>query len=270
MYRSLLVHVDCYEDSRKRIELALGLARQHHASLIGLAAGLPRVPIESGANSLGAIATSIDFAVRGGEELEVEFERASALFAELTADSGVRTEWRTELDLPSLALAEAANAADLIVIGCCSASHQMVGDLLMRVGRPILAVPANIGALGERDIVVAWKSTREARRAVSDAMPLITRAQTVHIVHISEGNEPADDAVEDVRALLARHDIFANAKSLKHDGSIAEMLLAAARHTDADLIVAGGYGHSRLREWVLGGVTRSLLERSHIPCLMSH
>jgi nucleotide-binding universal stress UspA family protein len=146
----------------------------------------------------------------------------------------------------------------------------MVGDLLMRSGRPVLAVPAGIGALGERDIVIAWKSTREARRAVSDAMPLITRARNVHIVHVGEGNEPANDAVEDVRALLARHDVFANAKNLEHDGSAGEMLLAAARRTGADLIVAGGYGHTRLREWILGGVTQSILERSHIPCLMSH
>jgi nucleotide-binding universal stress UspA family protein len=276
MYRSILVYVD-REGSRKRIELALALAQVHHASLIGLAAGLPRVPVEFYANGFAGIPTSMHFASLEREELEAEFQRAAAVFAEVTENSEIKTEWRSELDFPASALSKAADAADLIVIGCGSDSTfgeyrvATAGDLIMRAGRPVLAVPTTVGALIGRNVLIAWKSTGEARRAVSDAMPLIRRADNVHIVHINEGNNGESHGAEDLKALLARHDVFAHVESLgRGDGPIEELLLKSTRRHGADLIVAGAYGHTRLREWILGGMTRGLLARSSVACLMSH
>lgn len=277
MYRSILVHVDREGESRKRIELALGLAKAHHAALIGLSAGLPRIPIELYANGFATIPTTSDFSQLDREELDAEFKRASALFTEVTAKSGIRTEWRAELDVPALALAGAANAADLIVGGCGPDSllsdlrMAATGDLLMRAGRPILAVPADVSALSARNIVIAWKSSREARRAVADAMPFLTRADKVHIVHIGEGGADESEAAQDLKALLQRHEVFAQVESEpRGEGPIDEQIVKAARRYDADLIVAGAYGHTRLREWVLGGMTRGLLARSPVTCLLSH
>lgn len=278
MFRSILVHIDREGEARRRIELALGLAKTHHASLIGLAAGLPQIPIELYANGFAMIPsaapslTELDRA-----ELDAEFNRAAELFAEVTATSGIATEWRAKLELPAVALAEAANAADLVVTGGGSDSlfsdyHlAATGDLIMRVGRPALSVPDGIGALDARNIVIAWKSTREARRAVADAMPFLTRAEKVHIVQIGEEDGDASQSADDLKSLLAHHEVFAHVESEpRGERPIHEQIVKAARRHDADLIVAGAYGHARLREWILGGMTRGLLAESPVCCLLSH
>jgi nucleotide-binding universal stress UspA family protein len=216
-----------------------------------------------------------DFSTLDREELEAEFKNASTLFADLTSKSGVQTEWRARMELPSFALAEAANAADLVVTGGGSDSLfsdyrlAATGDLLMRVGRPVLAIPADVGTLSAHNIVIAWKSTREARRAVADAMPFLTRAEKVYVVQIGEGS--GSDGADDIKALLARHEVFAQVeREPLGDRPVDEQIVRFARRNEADLIVAGAYGHARLREWVLGGMTRGLLARSPVACLLSH
>jgi nucleotide-binding universal stress UspA family protein len=119
-------------------------------------------------------------------------------------------------------------------------------------------------------VFVAWKNTRESRRAVLDGMPFLERAETVDLVEIRESGET--DSLHDVAAFLAAHGVRFQAQGMERDasGSIEEQLSALAQRAHATLLVAGGYGHTRIRELVFGGVTRSLITSSPLPCLLSH
>jgi nucleotide-binding universal stress UspA family protein len=140
-------------------------------------------------------------------------------------------------------------------------------DLIMSAGVPVLAVPAG-AQLDMKRIVIAWKNTREARRAVWDALPLLKRAEDVRVLRFASGPAPE---MANVVERLRLHKVPVEAE-VRHstESSVAQDLLAAAEAMQAGLIVAGAYGHSRLREWALGGVTQGLLRHSQTPVLFSH
>ena len=147
--------------------------------------------------------------------------------------------------------------------------------LLFESGRPVMVVPAHHPIeLPLRHVVVAWQPTREATRALHDALPLLMGATSVDIVTVdpivSETRHGEDPGV-DIASHLARHDLSVNVVVLPHRGErVATTLLRHAAESGAQLFVAGGYGHSRFREWVLGGTTRELLQAMHLPILFSH
>jgi nucleotide-binding universal stress UspA family protein len=143
------------------------------------------------------------------------------------------------------------------------------GALIMESGRPILVVPPLRDHVFANRILIAWKDTREARRAVWDSLPFLKRADVVFVVAIG-GNDRKETA-NDVSAYLARHGITSRTllRSTPH-GSVAEDILQVADDEGANLIVSGAYGHSRSREWMFGGVTRDLLNDAPVCCLMSH
>jgi nucleotide-binding universal stress UspA family protein len=277
MYRTILVHVDRDAGALQRTRLAAGLARQYDATLIGLAAGLPRLPVELYADGLGmAAAAGNDFSDLDRQQLEAEFKLAAATFRKATEGTGLKTEWRSAMDMPSNALVVAANAADIIVAGPGDRTllgdyrTASAGDVMMRCGRPVLVVPPGLDELKVQTVVVAWNDRREARRAVIDALPFMKAAHQTHLLHIDEGGG-AGDSVKDVQAALARHGIEAAIKvEARTADPIEEQITRFARSVKADLVVAGAYGHSRFREWVFGGVTRGLLGRCPFACLMSH
>lgn len=153
--------------------------------------------------------------------------------------------------------------------------HDCFHDVLRHSGRPVLAVPAASAAtLPPRRAVIAWKPTREAARAVADAMPLLSMADAVDVLVVDpvvgeagHGGEPGAD----IAAHLARHGLKVEVVTRpRMNFSVAYALLDHARMVGADLLVAGGYGHSRLREAMLGGTTRELLQTAHLPVLFSH
>lgn len=153
--------------------------------------------------------------------------------------------------------------------------HDHFHDVLRHSGRPVLVVPPGATApMPPKRAVVAWKPTREAARAVADAMPLLRCAEVVDVVVIdpqvgegAHGGEPGAD----IAAHLARHELRVEVSVRPSmNFSAAYALLDHARTVGADLLVAGGYGHSRLREAVLGGTTRELLQTAHLPVLFSH
>jgi len=272
MYKTILVHVDVKPGARERAELAVDLARRFEARLIGLAAALPRPPVE--AITAGVMDASILELER--TEIADDFKAAEDHFRAATAGSGVALEWRTADNFPTLALAEAADAADLVIVGRREngllANDYLTadpGDLVMRAGRPILVASSRLSRLDVRRVLVAWKSTREARRAISDAMPFLKRAETVNLVEIRESGEAS--SLADPEAFLAAHGVKFRGEALDRGSAAIEAQLSAfAEREKADLIVAGGYGHARLRELVFGGVTRSLIGGSALPCLLSH
>ncbi len=148
-----------------------------------------------------------------------------------------------------------------------------IASLLLQAGRPVLVVPEKASlAMPLTRAVIAWRPTREATRAVHDALPFLRIAKFVDIlIYDSESDASADEHLEALRGHLDHHGVKAKIHSQKSSGiDIASLILSHAKRTGADLIVAGGYGHSRLLEWILGGVTRELLATTSIPLLLSN
>lgn len=173
----------------------------------------------------------------------------------------------------------AARTADLIVLGrpsqAIEADDRLFASTLLGAGRPVVVVPeAAKGRAAFARVVVAWRPTREATRAVHDAIPLLQRARSVQIVHLLGVAEEGNAATGLDQALvrhLERHGVRPEFSCLSHkDASKGERILAFAHEAGADLIVAGGYGHPRAFEHVFGGVTRTLLRRSPVPVLFSN
>jgi nucleotide-binding universal stress UspA family protein len=141
------------------------------------------------------------------------------------------------------------------------------------MGRPTLVVPEGVNSLSAEHIVIGWKDTREARRALRDALPFLQEATRVTIV---EACKPGDEKtalgrLDDVARYLSWHRIKGGPKvMLEQKGSGAQQLTRIAQEERADLLVTGAYGHSRLGEWIFGGMTRELLAASSVCCLMSH
>ena len=183
-------------------------------------------------------------------------------------------EWRSMLDSPTELLVREARAADLVIVGRRhSGAEHDPGLILLRAGRPILLVPNTAAPLELRRVVVAWKDTRKCRRAVRDALPLLRQAKEVLLVEIGEheAQSQAKKNLADVGAYLVRHRVIvADQVWRPPHGSVAAELFRFVEEENADLIVAGGYGHNRLGEFIFGGVTRELLAASPVCCILSH
>lgn len=275
-FKTLLVAVDQGVDSDARIRLACDLAAGLDAHLIGACGVALSVPPADDLYSGGAMFGEAFTLFRDLAEAEVR--GALTRFHELVGSRPGRTEWRGRLGLPADVVAHEARAADLVILGRRSSrapTHAIdPADVLMAVGRPVLVVPPE----RERDptggpAVVAWKDSREAQRAAASALPLLSRASTVHVLEIA-GEDTAEQAsarTDDVVAWLGRHGISAEAHvSPPGEASAARDILAFTASRRAGLIVCGGYGHARLREWALGGVTSELLASAPVCVLLTH
>ena len=283
-YAALMVHAGPNAAAEARIRLAADLADRFDAALIGFASGaimLPAFMAPPGIAPVFSPALTNEVFEAEQQRVEAELRAAHERFRAVAEREGRSTGWRSFLEQPADALAREARAADLLILGRDREASRSepdwavdVGDALMRAGRPVLVVPPGISVLEARRVLVAWKDTREARRAVADALPLLTGAEEVLVVEAipdAEGREQALRRVGDVAALLARHGATARGEALEtSDRPVADDLLLAAERHGADLIVAGGYGHARLREWAFGGVTRDLLARCPKCCMLSH
>ena len=272
-FKSLLVHAQPGDASRLRTEAAGALALKVDALLIGL-----------GAEAIPPIATTDPYGFGTGqwtpllyEQQTRNLEAAREAFAAQTA--GVRTEWRSVGDLPTPAMARVARAVDLVVTGGPHGTGDIYNavstpELLISSGRPMLVVPPHGGRLETRRILVAWKDTREARRAVSDALSFMHMADEIAIVALGarEDQDALRAQAEDVAGMVARHSMARPRTHVAVSGGddVQADLLAEADRMDADLIVSGAYGHSRAYEWVLGGVTRHLLHACERFVFLSH
>jgi nucleotide-binding universal stress UspA family protein len=271
-YGTILVHAEPGEASSHRVQVAARLARSLDARLIGLGAETFDPAPYSGAFMGYAGA---EWAGLVQEQIDKDLAAAETAFRRDAA--GADIQWRTIQDYPHRALIDNAHAADLIVVSppgdrgpqqCAEPA-----DVLMSAGRPVLIVPEGRSHLVGVSVVVAWKNTRECRRALTDALPFLQRAEQV-IIHAVAKPGKADVAAretEDVVANLKGHGVDARPLVTSIDHSAVESEIErVAVHSGADLIVAGAYGHSRLREWAFGGVTESFLHRPDCFVLLSH
>jgi nucleotide-binding universal stress UspA family protein len=273
-YASILVSVDLEPDAERRIKLAGMLARQFSAYLIGVAAE-EIAPQRHFKYSTSGEATITELAERQAAE---DLVRAANLFrhgAWMCKLLQWHSAFRQERGFNSIYLARHARAADLLVVSPAAGpapARNMRADpssLVLMAGRPVLIVPPEKDFLSAEHIVIAWKDSREARRAVSDSLPLLKRAKRVLIVTV--GPDGGQEGADEVGTYLQHHDIASEVLVRpKPAGTVAQELLDAARTHTADLIVCGAYGHGRARELVFGGVTRDLLQNAPICCLMSH
>ena len=222
-----------------------------------------------------------DLIERGEAALQNRLAELELQFRSVVGDRVASLGWRSALDFPSRYVLAQARAADILVTGSVAPGVSDAfavanpRDLVMQAGRPLLVVPDNVGFLDLGTVLVAWKETPEARRALTDALPLLAKASDVVVVEILEDTAEFDACearIADVVAWLSRHKIVASAR-VEEPGqgrNVAAKLDAVAADLSAGLVVAGAYGHSRFRELVLGGVTEHLVTRTARCVLLSH
>ncbi|HEX7435064.1 MAG TPA: universal stress protein [Caldimonas sp.] len=278
-YPTILVHLDSGPRCAARVALATQLARAQDAHLVGLApTGMADVMLSMNT----AVPDGIEYIQLSASFLREQAEAVAAAFEHQVAPAGLASyEARVVEDEPIDALARYGRCSDLVVIGQSDRATRIDNvawdfpqQALQHLGRPVLVVPyaGTFERVGER-VLVAWKDTREAALAVRDALPLLRGAERVVLLSFAEEGVPgAADRLElsGVQQWLGRHRVDAEIRSEPHSADVGEALLSRASEFGSDLIVMGAYGHSRMREWVTGGVTRVLLARMTVPVLMSH
>ena len=273
--RSVLVHLDGSPRAAERLRMARSLAAAQGATVTAMLAvnpALVEVPLSALGDAGGAVLL---------QEAEAQRRRdARALFDRENEGPGPTMRWaEAGPGLGAMAFADQALYADLMVLGqhdrhdalAWGVPSDFPALMLLHGGRPALLVPSagHFSGTGLR-ILVAWKPTREAAHAVTAALPLLQAARQVHVVTWEEP-VTARPAAEGLGDYLALHGVQPRWERGGPAGAdVGELLLSRAADLDADLIVMGGYGHARAREWLLGGATRTVLQSMTVPVLMSH
>jgi nucleotide-binding universal stress UspA family protein len=273
-YASILVHVTPTPEGERALKCAAMLADQMDATLIGL--GVQALPPPPMGDPSGMVTG--DWIVAMRELIEDNLKKAHLSFKAASHNLSKRAIWECGIQLPGPAVARSARAADLIVVTSPAAGNDdgyavvRPGELAIETGRPVLVVPRDARPLAAKRIVLAWKDTREARRAMSDALPFFQKAEEVLVLEVCEPGQEADAKIRtgDVAEALARHGVNATPRVEAHHPADAHQILRQASIFGADLIVLGAYGHSRLGEWVFGGATRDLLDNTDRYLLLSH
>ncbi|PWS39191.1 universal stress protein [Falsiroseomonas bella] len=277
--RDILVHLDATPRAAARLDLAAQLAQRLQAHLTGLFVLDIPIPAFAGGEIAGAAAVADLIEGMRAAGLE-DAAKVEATFREKLRREGLAGEWRLAEGITGGELALHGRYADLVVVGQSGPEDATVGSAaieaaLFQTGRPVLVVPhaGPVASLGKR-VLVGWNASREASRALHDALPLIATAESVTVLTInaepgadSHGEEPGAD----IARHLARHGLQVTVRRIVGaEISAGDMLLNEAADLGADLLVMGGYGHSRFREFMLGGATRTLLGQMTVPVLMSH
>ncbi|MDY7801382.1 universal stress protein [Burkholderia stagnalis] len=275
-YKTLLVHLDDSPRCATRVALALDLAQRCNAHLIGL-----YVVCQDLFEPLRRRDEPLELAVY--ERLcESRRKQAEIAFLDAAQRAGRSVEWRAPAGPATETATLHARHADLLVLGQTDphdrttyiAPH-FVEDVVTGCGRPAIIVPyAGLVRTFAENVLIAWDGGREAARAVADALPLLKRARfvTVETVERHRSDPDKTPAGVDVAAYLERHGIRASFATTPREGDIntGETLLNRTSDLHSDLLVMGAYSHARMRERVLGGATRTILETMTVPVLMSH
>ena len=283
--RDIVVLLDGSARDEIKLAVAVGLARRHDAHLTGLCPLELLLPADR-SFALGGypdLWVLPEFAKQMESQATTKAALIEAKFRELLRRECVKGDWLFETGSLIAAVVHRAHAADLVVAGQADPDNPppasvrtLVEDVLMTAGRPLLLIPyaGRFDSIGT-NVLVGWTPTREAARAVHDALPLFAPSAKVTVLTVeSSGSASETEALPtaDIAEHLARHGLdVAAARTVVSDGlPPADALLDYASDIGADLLVVGGYGHSRTREMIMGGVTRDLLRHMTLPVLMSH
>jgi nucleotide-binding universal stress UspA family protein len=278
--KTILVHVDDSKHAAQTIHGACAVAQRFDARLDGFHV-VPDITM--------AIATpggmpSASLVTGMQEEVVKRATAAQCVFAEEQVKTGFSGAWH-RIDARGITVADALGSVvhyvDLLVVGQYDPKEEtardpsLPGDLIVNSGRPVLLIPYGWdGAAFGRRILIGWKETREAARAVFDALPFAKRADAVALATVADERQSDQSrrSLEDIGAALRAHGIETTKDVLAKpaDASTSDALMSHAEAIGADMLVAGAFSHSRLREGLFGGVTRSIIERSPYPALLSH
>lgn len=277
-YKTILVHVDASSRCPTRIKIAAQLAIQSDAHLTGVAVtGVSRYIYEGSAINANDpnLGTHLDW-------LKQRALSAAEQFAKLAPQLGVtRFESAITHDEANGGLALRARYSDLLVLGQSNAdepSPSVLPDfpecMVLESGRPVLIIPTHgeFSEIGKRPLI-AWDGSREASRALTDAIPLLRNSDLVHIAVINPNeiyDRHGEQAGSDIALFLSRHGINIEVSTHETVKDVGHTLLRLCRENKSDLLVMGGYGHSRFREMILGGTTQTILRDMDLPIFMSH
>jgi nucleotide-binding universal stress UspA family protein len=275
-YKTLMVHLELNRDNAGLLQIAGTLAEQFKARVIGIAACQPTqtmYPKSYGPDKIMA---------EDRAKMTNELAAAEMQFRTTLAGHATNLDWRSAITYLPLAeyISEQSRAADLIITGkdiggtiFDNTRRVNIGSLAMRSGRPILLVPPGISSLSLEHVFVGWKDTRETRRALADALPLLHLAKSLTILGVTphEGQLPRiQSEADDVAGWLEQHQIAATPTAVTAQGPDVTALHSLLRAGMCDLLVAGAYGHNRYSEWVFGGVTQDFLLSPDLCVLLSH
>ncbi|HEY4804542.1 MAG TPA: universal stress protein [Paraburkholderia sp.] len=277
-YKTVMVHLDTSKGAQTRLALALKLARKFDAHLDGVFAMCDPHPV-----SFYAMTATADFYDAHRKFLAQKRDEVERLFRAELARAQVPGEWIAPEAYPVTSVMQRARSADLVILGQSRpkdpesyVADNFLETVLLGAGGPVLLIPETGGceAVGER-VLVAWNGSREAARAIHDALPFLARAAHVTIAVVSTALTPGptEASCADVAAMLRRHVTTpVDVARFGHPATVStgDALLKYAADGNYDLLVAGAYGHARFQEFVLGGVTRKILSLLPLPVLMSH
>lgn len=277
-YRRILLHVDGSTACAARTAVAARLANDHDAQLVVIApTDAVTVPGDPSA-LMGGAADTVERAI--GDAMRRAKEAAETCRSQLARAGVTPADARVDGRDHAVALLESALTADLIVLGQPHAATEprlvgLVPDVLLHAGRPVLVLPhiAQPDATVGTRVLVGWNASRACARAIADALPLLRRAKQVDVVQFDKPAVGVEFRAEGFGGLddwLASHGVRAKLERVPSEIGVADALLSRAADGGHDLVVMGGYGHSRFREALLGGATRSMLKQMTVAVLMSH
>jgi len=275
-YKSILVHLDTSARAHERLKIALQLAHQFDARLIGVFS--TRIP-----DPHGFLVNTAECYMDHKRQYYECCKAMERLFHAELARAQVKGEWVAVNGHANEAVPPYTHLVDLIIVGQTDPkdpesfiAEQFVEHIVLCAGRPVLVVPSTGPAeVSGKHVLIAWDGSREATRAIHDAMPLLGRAKNVTLLTVNAMRaEPPRYRIPgaDIALTVARHGVKIDVREITVDQEIpvGEVLLAQAMELGCGLIVMGGYAHSRLHELILGGVTRTILESMTVPVLLSH
>jgi nucleotide-binding universal stress UspA family protein len=268
--KSILVHVDTAPQCDARVALAAAVAKRLAADLSAVFA-LPSPEVATWADGPTLVELERELV-----ELEAAAVKAEDQFMDVLRKHGLRGGWLLERNSAEISVIRRSRAADLVVLGQRDPERPQALDapenVIMACGCPVLMVPyiGSYAKVGDRP-VVAWNDSRESRRALHDALPLMTGVRPATIIWVEPDPDQGKAAISDLVEYLDRRGLKAESELVSNtELTPAEEVLARAADLGADLIVMGAYGHSRLREFVLAGMTRDILRQMTVPVLMAH
>jgi len=285
-FKNILVPISDAATAVPQLEAAFRLAGEFAAHVVGLhvrvdpAMAVPLV----GEGMSGAMVEEMMSAAEkqaatradaAGKAFDGVCGRLGVPRAAAPGGTGLTAEWVDVTGREEEVVAWRGRLADLVVLSrpgvdAETPSPMTLNAALMESGRPLLLVPATGGGAIGRNVAIAWNGSAEAARAVACALPLLERAGAVTILSVAEEGTAAGAPADELAAYLAWHGIESRSRNLGRSGQAGEALIAGSIECGADLLVMGAYTHSRLRQLILGGVTRHVLSHAPLPCLLSH